>query len=76
MDWVIPSQISFIQGSSATYDLAETLPSGVARGGQFEIDPTGAALPAGMTLSSAGVLSVGSASEMSVSGVIFSYTEP
>jgi len=75
-EWVIPSQISFVEGSTGTYDLAATLPSGVAPGGSFELDLSGPALPAGMTLSSQGVLSVGSATEISVSGVVFSYTEP
>jgi hypothetical protein len=73
--WLVPS-ISFTVGSSDSFNLATTLPAGTKPGGVFAVDPSGAALPSGMTLSPAGVLSVGSAAVGSVSGVIFSYTEP
>lgn len=63
-------------GTAATFDLTTTLPSGVARGGVFGVSATGSALPAGVTLSPAGILSVGSAATGDVASVIFSYSEP
>lgn len=66
----------FTAGSNQTFDLASTLPTGVRRGGSFGVDPNGAPLPTGMTLSSSGVLSVGSASTGSTTGVVFWYAEP
>jgi hypothetical protein len=66
----------FTAGTGATFDLSTTLPSGLARGGTFSVASSGAALPSGMSLSSGGILSVGSASASQVSGVIFAYQEP
>jgi hypothetical protein len=64
-------------GTAATFDLASTLPSGVAHGGVFEVSASGSPLPNGMTLSPAGILAVGSAATGEVSsGVVFSYSEP
>jgi hypothetical protein len=57
-------------------DLAATLPAGVARGGSFGVSSSGAALPAGMTLSSAGILAIGSATAGDVVGVVFTYQVP
>jgi hypothetical protein len=57
-------------------DLAATLPTGVARGGTFGISQSGATLPTGMTLTSAGILSVGTATIGEVIGVVFTYAEP
>jgi len=62
--------------SGATFDLATTLPAGASRGGRFGVDPSGAALPAGMALSAAGVLSVGTAVVSTVGGVLFTYETP
>jgi len=75
IDWNI-SPINLTVGSNGTVDLKTTLPAGIIAGGVFSVDATGAALPAGMTLSANGVLSVGSASISTTAGVIFSYTEP
>lgn len=66
----------FAVGSGATLDLATTLPNGVSRGGSFGISPTGAQLPAGMTLTAKGILGVGSATEGAVVGVVFTYELP
>lgn len=77
--WNLPSAFSFVQGSSTSVDLSATLPTGVTgvkTGGIFSVDPSGAQLPSGMTLSANGVLSVGTASASSIAGVIFVYTEP
>jgi len=63
-------------GSGATRDLAATLPLDVARGGTFAVSASGTALPAGMKLSAAGILAVGSAKSGTVDGVVFTYTEP
>lgn len=74
-DWNI-SPIDLKVGSNGTVDLKATLPAGIAAGGVFSVDAAGSALPAGMTLSANGILSVGSASVSTTAGVIFSYTEP
>lgn len=73
--WVVPT-ISLKAGSAETFTLASTLPATAIKNGTFSVDPTGAALPAGMTLSPAGVLSVGTAAVGDTTGVIFSYNEP
>jgi len=70
--WVV-NPPSFAVGSSATFDLAATLPAGVARGGAFSVSSAGARLPAGMTLTPPGILSVGTATVGSVAGVVFTY---
>ena len=62
-----------VVGSGTSFDLGSTLPVGAKRGGSFGIDPAGARLPVGMSLSPAGILSVGGASIGSVTGVIFTY---
>ena len=58
--WVV-NPPSFAVGSGATFNLVTTLPAGVARGGAFGVSATGAPLPKGMTLTPAGILSVGTA---------------
>ena len=70
--WNVPP-IDLGQGATSTFDLASTLPPQIARGGVFAVDPSGSTLPAGVFLSSAGVLSASSQMTESVSGVIFSY---
>ena len=60
-------------GSGAAFDLATTLPPDVLRGGVFGLSLTSSPLPAGMSLSSAGVLSVGQAGVGRDSGIVFSY---
>ena len=72
--WTIAPSPTFIQGSAATVDLAATLPASVMKGGIFAVDPSGAALPSGMTLSPAGILAVGTAAVGSATGVVFSYS--
>jgi hypothetical protein len=67
---------ALVVGSGATFDLASTLPNGVNRGGAFGIDANGSRLPAGMSLSAAGLLAVGSAAIGTVTGVIFTYDAP
>ena len=71
--WNVPA-IDLGQGATSTFDLASTLPPEVARGGIFAVDPSGSALPAGVSLDSAGVLSAFPQMTESVGGVIFSYT--
>jgi hypothetical protein len=65
-----------VQGSQAPFDLAATLPADVRRGGIFGIDVSGAALPAGMTLTASGLLYAGVASIGTTPGVVFQYSEP
>jgi hypothetical protein len=72
--WNVTPTLSIAMASGGTFDLAATLPSGVAAGGTFSVDPSGSPLPAGMTLSPSGILTVGTAVAGQVSGVIFSYT--
>ncbi len=67
---------ALIVGTSASFDLNTTLPSGIKRGGMFGIDPSGPRLPAGMSLTAAGILAVGSAAIGTVAGVIFTYDVP
>ena len=69
------SQISFSQGSGQTFDLSQTLPSCLSNNGAFSVDPTGTALPAGMSLNAKGILSVGSAAVADTTGVVFACTE-
>jgi hypothetical protein len=66
----------YVSTGSGSVNLANTLPSSVKRGGTFGISPTGAMLPAGMSLSPAGILSSGSATVSAVVGVVFTYDEP
>lgn len=74
--WVINPAPAFVVGSGASLDLALTLPAGVVRGGVFSVSSSGASLPTGMSLTGAGILSVGSAAIGTVAGVVFSYAEP
>lgn len=66
----------FLAGSAQTLNLELTLPSEAIKGGTFGLSTSGAALPAGMTLSQSGILAVAGASASTVEGVIFTYTEP
>ena len=74
--WTISPEPSFVIGQITTTDLSTTLPAGIVKGGIFSVDLSGATLPQGMTLSPAGILSLGGAAVGSTSGVVFSYTEP
>jgi outer membrane biosynthesis protein TonB len=67
---------SFTPGGITTFDLATTLPDGIAHGGTFSVDPQGEALPSGMSLAPSGILSAGSAKQSQTVGVIFRYAEP
>ncbi len=71
-----PGTLYFYAGRGGTVALASSLPSGARPGGVFAVDPGGAALPAGMTLSADGTLAVGSAAVGTSDGVIFTYDEP
>jgi len=73
--WVV-NPPSFAVGSGSTFNLANTLPAGVTRGGTFGVSQSGARLPPGMALTPAGVLSVGTAAVGSVAGVVFTYATP
>lgn len=58
------------------FDLAGTLPPNVPRYGRFGLDNRGASLPAGMSLSEAGILSAGTARAGQIASVIFTYDLP
>ena len=66
----------FAAGTATKLELSTTLPSGVRKGGTFGVSPSGMPLPAGMTLSSAGLLSLGTALVGTTTGVVFTYSEP
>lgn len=72
--WTVGTQ-TFTEGGG-TSDIASTGPSGAVAGGVYTVDVTGTQLPSGMTLSTSGTLSVGSATAQTASGVVFEYTEP
>ncbi len=73
--WVV-NPPSFAVGSGATFNLVATLPASVARGGTFGVSNAGAKLPNGMGLTPAGILSAGTATVGSVTGVVFTYSSP
>lgn len=76
-EWTVGIPMAFAAGTAATIDLSRTLPASIAKGGTFGVDPSGAKLPSGVTLSASGVLSVAANAAVTVTtGVIFSYSEP
>lgn len=74
--WNINPKPIFTAETNSSYDLSNTLPTSVKKGGTFSVDPNGAPLPIGMVLSSSGILYVGTATAGEVSDVIFNYDEP
>jgi hypothetical protein len=74
--WDPSPWLSFPSGSTATLDLNVTLPAGVRRGGVYGLAPTSRALPAGVTLTSSGLLRVVNATPGTTNGIVFSYSEP
>lgn len=73
--WQVPP-IYLAAGKVDTFDLVNTLPSNVARGGVFAVATSSAALPSGITLTPAGVLVLKDTSPSTVNAVVFTYTEP
>jgi hypothetical protein len=72
-----PAPYLFAGDTVFVFDLAQTLPANVRRGGQFRVDSSGAALPSGVSLAPSGVLSLTAAAAVGfTSGVVFAYTEP
>lgn len=76
LTWSIDPPPVLIAGSSSGYDLSQTLPQGVVRGGNFSLDASSAPLPNGVTLSPAGILSASASATGTFSGVVFAYKEP
>ena len=75
--WQVPQTVAFTITGAAAFDLRSTLPSGVAAGGRFEVDPVGMALPQGVQLAPEGLLILmANAPPAAVNGVIFAYNEP
>ena len=75
-EWVVPS-LQLTSGVTVRIELASTLPPGVRGGGVFGVDPSGAPLPAGVTLSAEGALVVDAAAASGTTvGIVFNYTEP
>lgn len=58
------------------FAVSATGPASYVSGGVYELDLAGSSLAAGVTLTEAGVLDVGSASVGTVSNVVFAYSEP
>ncbi len=76
-EWTVGIPLAFANAAAASVDLSLTLPATIAKGGAFAVDAAGSRLPEGVTLSSAGILSIAAGASVSVtSGIIFSYTEP
>jgi hypothetical protein len=74
-EWDIDNRLMNLTPGSQI-DLSLTLPHDVLRGGVFSVDPAGAALPHGLSLSEAGLLEVAEKADCAASGVVFVYTEP
>jgi hypothetical protein len=74
--WSVAPNQALVLSQGSTFDLTSTLPSTAPRGGVFEIDRSGAPLPAGITLSPTGLLTVGPSATGGTAGVVFRYTPP
>jgi len=74
--WEVAPNRSLALPPGATFDLAATLPKTVTSGGVFGVDPSGAPLPAGITLQPSGLLAISSAATGTTAGVVFRYTPP
>lgn len=74
--WDVAPSGALALSRGASFNLAATLPSDVRTGGVFQVDPSGAPLPAGFTLSPSGLLYVGSSATGGTAGVVFRYTPP
>lgn len=75
--WNLASMWVATVGRMTTWALSASLPPGVPLGGRFEVSTSGAALPAGVTLSIDGVLTVSPDSPIGqTSGIVLSYTTP
>lgn len=74
--WDVAPSGALSLSRGATFNLATTLPSNVRSGGIFQVDPSGAQLPAGFTLSPSGLLHVSSSATGGTAGVVFRYTPP
>ncbi len=70
--WVVP-ELSLAPGQ--VLELALTLPGSVSRGGVFSVDPAGAPLPEGLTLSPSGRLAAEGQAPSTTRGVVFVYSE-
>jgi hypothetical protein len=71
-----PTPLLFLAGSTGSFDLASTLPAGVARGGTFALAPGSSPLPAQIRLSPSGVLSATAPVLGTTSNIVFTYAEP
>jgi len=74
--WNPSPWLAFSSGSTVALDLSITLPTGVRRGGIFSLAAGSVALPQGVTLSSAGMLSLANPSPGITNGIVFAYAEP
>jgi hypothetical protein len=74
--WDVAPARSLSLARGTSFNLAETLPADVTRGGVFDVDPSGSPLPAGVVLLPSGLLSVGATASGSAVGVVFRYTPP
>lgn len=77
-NWIVNGgTITFVQGSTTPFNLVTTGPFNYKPGGIYGVDPLGAQLPLGVTLTEAGLLTIGPTTVPgSLAGVFFTYTEP
>ncbi|MBB4844019.1 hypothetical protein HNP55_002555 [Paucibacter oligotrophus] len=76
-DWNLGPALYLVANGQVSLDLATSLPSGYAKGGVFGVDASGTPLPAGLTLTPAGLLSAEPGASLgSLAGLVFSYQEP
>ena len=77
MVWDINKTLTLAASAVSSYDLNSSLPPTVKRGGRFNLSANGSALPVGVALSAAGILSSTVVARLgTVTGVVFSYDEP
>jgi hypothetical protein len=75
-NWDVAPARSLSLARGTSFNLAETLPADVMRGGVFDVDPGGSPLPVGVVLLPSGLLTVGPSATGSAAGVVFRYTPP
>ncbi|HET9024294.1 MAG TPA: hypothetical protein VFN64_06945 [Burkholderiaceae bacterium] len=74
--WDVVPNRALSLSAGASFDLAATLPANIAPGGRFDVDPSGAPLPPGITLMPSGLLTVSGSATGGTAGVVFRYTPP
>jgi hypothetical protein len=76
LGWSVAPVITFLQGTSGTFSVVATGPTGYTAGGVYGVDPLNTALPTLITLSEGGVLADGGSAVTSANAIRFTYHEP